>query len=342
MSSSEQIIVIPKIYKVFGVIALFYSAILIVMAIYNQFFYVDGTWFHGFTANGFAVFSSFLWIIIMFFFKRFLNNVINYKKANLLINFYMIFLVIPAILMGIVMYKSVNLYFSLQDPVGFNTLSAFAISSFLSIALIFISNGINILFCILLGNNFRKIDVVEQTLFRILGFVFIVYGIVEFLIMFVIENDTLHFILRAILAILVGLIIRKIYGMDYTKLNLQLESKKVYKADKLKQKIKITELPSAQKENDVKSFTQSNKTYEAEKKEQMIFEIAPIVNLDEIENKEQVFSYYEKLSDSELKRLRIIIESKYGKNLSEDQKADLIKHYIGMEKLYDHQRFLPK
>ena len=62
---------LPKVYQITGLIAFIYSVLLIVYAIYNQFFYVDGTWLHGFTANGFAVLSGLIWIGILFVFKRF-------------------------------------------------------------------------------------------------------------------------------------------------------------------------------------------------------------------------------------------------------------------------------
>tara|TARA_R110002111_G_scaffold232420_1_gene293464 strand:- start:145 stop:1173 length:1029 start_codon:yes stop_codon:yes gene_type:complete len=342
MTNFDKEMRIPKIYQIAGLIAFIYSAILIAFSVYNEFFYVDGTWLHGFTANGFAVFSGLIWIGILFVFKRFLNKILNYSKANLLINAYLIFLAITAISLGNVVYKSITLYLSLEEADSFNALNAFATSSILGVVFLFISNFAIILISILLGNRIRKIDVVEKKLFQILGYSFIGYGILAFLITFIIENDTLHFISKAVLAILIGLIFRKICSLDYSKLYPTLGFNNINISQQTKPQIQTTVLKQKPSENTSKIFTKKEKVVKEKKNEPIETENIPNVNIEELENKDLVISYYDKLPSTELNRLENIITNKYGKTLMKEQKANLVKYYISEKKLYDHQRFLPK
>lgn len=68
----------------------------------------------------------------------------------------------------------------------------------------------------------------------------------------------------------------------------------------------------------------------------------PKINLNELEDKEMVLSYFENLSQEELNRLELIVSKEYNLNLTDDQKTDLIINHIAKNKLYDHQRFFPK
>ncbi|WP_162985015.1 hypothetical protein [Mesonia aquimarina] len=271
-----------------------------------------------------------------------MNKILNYSKANLLINAYLIFLTITVILLGNIVYKSIKLYLSLEETESFNALKAFATSSISGVIFLFISNIAIILLCILLGNRLRKIDVVEKKLFQILGYSFIVYGILTFLITFIIENDTPQFLSKAIVVILIGLIFRKVYSMDYSKLypTLGFNDKDKSKTPKPQKQTKFVKKKTL--EGISKGYPQKNKVVKDKKNENITTENIPDINIDKLENKDLVISYYENLPTIELNRLENIVTNKYGKTLMTEQKANLIKYYIAEKKLYDHERFFPK
>lgn len=331
---------LPKIYQVIGIIAFTYAVMLLLYAIYYQFFYVDGTWFHGFTANGFSVLSGLIWIGILFTFKRFLNKVLNYTKSNSLINAYLIFLGITTLSLATVVYKSLKVYSSLEEGETFNSLTTFASTSILGAIFLFISNFAIILICFLLGNQIRKIDIIEKQLFKILGFTFIGYGIISLLVTFgLLGTDAFQFLIKAGLSILIGLIIKKVFKMNYSDLNeltnyenyVKTSSSKIIteqKKESYKLEKTITNKNTFVKENTKVTYTQNAEL--------------PILDLERLENKELVLSYFKNLPITELNRLENIVQNKYDQNLTNEQKHNLVLHYIVENKLYDHQRFLPK
>lgn len=331
---------LPKIYQVTGFVAFIYSVFLLAQSIYSQFFYVDGTWFHGFTANGLAVLSGVIWIGILFIFKRFLNRILNYSKSNLLINAYLIFLGITTLSLATVVYKSLKVYASLEEGDTFNSLTAFATSSILGAIFLFISNFAIILICVLLGNQLRKVSIVQEKLFQILGFSFIAYGILSLLsTVGIIEIDAFQILIKAGVAIMIGLIFQKIYKMNSSELYALAGFDKKNKVEKPKPEIKRNIEP----EKSVKAIPLTNKVVKEKAKETTLNnEEVPIINLDEFEDKNLILSYYENLTKDELNRLEKIVENKYNRNLTQEQKNNLIIHYIVEKKLYDHNRFLPK
>lgn len=331
---------LPKIYQNIALIAFIYSAMLIIYAIYNQFFYIDGTWLHGFTANGFSVLSGLIWIVILFMFKRFLNHILYYNKANTLINAHLIFTGITTLSLANVVYSSIKVYASLKDGDNFNSLTSFATSSISGAILLFISNFAIILICIFLGNKIRKIDIVEEKLFQILGYTFIGYGIVSLLGTFgLLGTDIFQFLTKATMSILIGLVIKKIFNMSFSDLNtftdFENRTKKEINKPKIEQRkeYKIPEKTTTDKNTVIKE--KSKETY-SQKQE------LPKINLDELEDKELILSYFENLPTEELNRLENIVQNKYNQNLTTEQKNNLVLQYIVEKKLYDHQRFLPK
>lgn len=333
---------IPKIYKIMGLIALIFAGILIAFSIYNQFFYVDGTWTHGLIANGFAILSGLIWIGILFVFKRFLTNLLNYNKASLLINAYIIFLAITIISLASVVIKSIKLYQSIEEIGNIDAVTGFASSSILGAIFIMISNFAIILICILLGNRIRKIGLFTEKLFKILGFSFIIYGISSLLVSInIIEIDSIQFVFLAFLSTLIGLILKKVYDTDYSDSLIGL--KKAKNSDKIELKTQKT----VAKSTEIKKSKKLDKTMptvlkEESEKNNLPHKELPNINWNEVEDKELIFSYYANLPKEELSRLENIIEHKYKQNLTKEQKSDLVKYYIAEKKLYDHQRFLPK
>ena len=335
---------IAKNYQIAGLIAFIYSLLLFIFSIYKQFIYVDGTWFHGFTANGFSVLSNLIWIGILFVFKQYLNKILNYSKVNLLINIYLIFLSISTISVFSVLYKSIQVYLSTENTENLNTLTGFASTSISSAIFLFISNFVIILVCILLGNRIRKIDIIESKLFQILGFTFIAYGLFSLLTSItIIESEIFQFLAKVVLAILIGLILKKVYNIDFSKLDYLKNSEKSKDSEKIKQKTQNSVEQKTENKNSEQVYTKRDDIFKDEgKKVNFQKEELPNINLDEIEDKELVISYYENLPQEELNRLENIVVKKYNQNLTKEQKRKLVIQYIVENKTYDHQRFLPK
>lgn len=335
---------ISKLYQITALTAFIYSAILIVFSIYKQFFYIDGTWFHGFVSNGFSVLSGLIWIGVLLVFKQFLSKILNYNRTNLLLNVYIIFLAITTLSITSVLIKSIELYQSLNDTESINSLTAFATTSILGAIFVFISAFAIILICILLGNRLRKIDVVERNLFKILGFSFIVYGILSLLSSFyIIGSDIFQTLLKAGISILIGVILKKIYSMESSVLYSLTGFEKVSKLDQHKPKIQKSTFSKEETKKTEQVYPKINKDVKDSGKLTNLEDVElPNINLDEIENKESVISYYENLSKDELNRLESIVQRKYNKNLTNEQKKDLVIHYIAENKLNDYQRFMPK
>jgi hypothetical protein len=324
---------LPKIYQITGLIAFTYSVLLVIYAIYNQFFYVDGTWLHGFTANGFAVLSGLIWIAILFVFKRFLNRVLNYSKSNLLINAYLIFLIISTLSIAIVVYKSVKVYASLEEGDAFNSLTSFATSSISGAIFLFISSFAIILISVPLGNQIRKVDIVQKQLFQILGFTFIGYGVISVLETFgLLGTEVFQFLIKASLSILIGLIIRKVFSMSYSDLNTLTDFENRTKKATLKPKPK----PEPRKEHKTPEIATTYKNTAVKEKPKETYlqnEELPKINLEELEDKELILSYFKNLPKEELNRLENIVQNKYNQNLTNEQKQNLVLHYIAEKKL---------
>ncbi len=326
---------IPEIYQVAQKIAFAYSILLIIYSSYQFFFYEDGTWLHGFTANGFAILSGLIWISILLIFKRFLNHIINFNRANKLLNTYVIFLAIVTFFTSTVLYKSIQVYATLGDADSPNPLTSFASSSILGGIMLLVSSFAIILICILLGNQIRKVDLIDAKLFKILGFSFMGYAIISLLVSLnFIPYQAIQYLFLATLSALIGVIFKKVYTIDPATLSSLNEYKETDISKKLK-KDRVNKRTNSFPRTERKK----NKVIKTIEREQ---EELPEVNLDYNPNKELILSYYKDLPQGELSRLENIVRSKYNQNLTNNQIVDLIKHYIAENKLYDHSRFLPK
>lgn len=333
MSNSTQETSLPKIYNTTALIAYIYAALIIVFAIYKQFFYVDKTWFHGFLANGFAVFSTVIWFGILMVFKLFLNRVLKYGKADSLIIISLVFLAIPIYSLGSVLFSSIPIYFA-QEEQGFNSLASFASTSISSAILLILSNIVMIVVTILLGNRIRKINVILKDLFMVLGFSLIILGVGSALqAVSIIDSDFIVFLPKAIVAAVLGYILKATSQMDYTELSSTLKVETNENVNLAKAKV------SSQKESE-----KVEKINVSKKKEAITTgpEVVPYVDINELENKELVLSYFENLSADELNRLEIVVAKNYTQNLTDDQKKNLIIQYISERKSYDHNRYAPK
>jgi hypothetical protein len=344
MDTTKKNIFIPKLYQTVGFLAFFYAGLTSIQAIYDVFFYVDGTWLHGFIANGSAVVSGIFWITILYVFKLFLNNILHYTKSSLLLNAYMIFIALSIFSLAKVLIQSIELYQSLDGSDAFNAMTGFATTSISGALLLLASNFAIILICILLGNRLRTIRIIEPKLFMLLGYTFIIYGVTSLLVTIgTLETDSLQFGLKTVLATLIGLILTKIYATDRYILQNILDPKSVVSLNNLAFS-EQTELPynpvsttrekiNTEPKNPIATKSKENTTNQ---------EQIPFIDLNDFENSQLVLPYYENLAHEERSRLEFVVSKKYHQNLTEEQKKNLVIQYILEHKLYDHQRFLPK
>ncbi|MDP5200082.1 hypothetical protein [Flavobacterium sp. DG2-3] len=333
MTNSTQKTSLPKIYSTTALVAYIYAVFTIVFLVYKEFFYVDQTWFHGLMANGLAVISTFVWFGILIVFKLFLNQILHYKKADSLIIAYLVFLGISIYSVGKVLLDSILLFMSLGSGDELNASMAFASTSFSGVIWLMLSTVVMILITILLGNRIRKITIVHKNLFKILGFSLIVLGVCSALELFrVVESEIIVFLPKAFVVAVLGYILNEtskmeiadlpslpepvINNVNHSKANVapQNESVKAEKAAVLK------------KSNEAVS-------------EQIII---PNVDLNELENKEAVFSYFENLSRDEINRLEIVVSKKYDHIPTGQQLKNLIIYHIAEKRLYDHNRYAPQ
>ncbi|MHC0445664.1 hypothetical protein ACWA1F_09635 [Flavobacterium sp. 3-218] len=333
MTNSTPKTSLPKIYSTTALVAYIYAVFTIVFLVYKEFFYVDQTWFHGLMANGLAVISTFVWFGILIVFKLFLNQILHYKKADSLIIAYLVFLGISIYSVGKVLLDSILLFMSLGSGDELNASMAFAATSFSGVIWLILSTVVMILITILLGNRIRKITIVHKNLFKILGFSLIVLGVCSALELFrVVESEIIVFLPKAFVVAVLGYILNEtskmeiadlpslpepvINNVNHSKANVapQNESVKAEKAAVLKK---------------------SNEAVP----EQIII---PNVDLNELENKEAVLSYFENLSRDEINRLEIVVSKKYDHIPTGEQLKNLIIYHIAEKRLYDHNRYAPQ
>lgn len=301
---------------------------MLIFSVYKDFFYVDQTWLHGLTANGFSVFSNLIWMGLLFVLKVFLNKTLQYKKANALINASLIFLAIGVYSIGVIFFKLLKIYFSSDDV---NALLSFGSSSISSAILLLLSSVVLIVIDIILGNRIRKIDIVLKDYFKILGFSFIVYGTILALQMVkVMNSDIIVFLPKIVLTAVLGYIFKEVSKMNPADLPSEPEPKIVANYSPAK-------TFSENKAEKVEKINVSSR-----KKEIAEQEIIPSFDISELENKEIILSYFENLSNDEKNRLGVVVAKKYNQNLTAEQTKNLILHYITEKKLYDHNRFAPQ
>ncbi|UTW67972.1 hypothetical protein KFE94_07605 [bacterium SCSIO 12643] len=334
------------IYRITGLAALIYSGLLLVFSLYNQFLYEDGTWVHGFIANGFAVISGLIWISILYFFKRFLNQVLFYRKADLIINAYIVFLVLTVLSLGKIVYASMDLYFSIEDPEAVNSLTAFASDSISSAILILVSSLGIMITSILMGVRILLIHKSVRKDFTILGATFILYGILNLLqTASIIENDTYPMLSKALITMALGAAILKVLNMDLSALIPPVEPQPIPKP---KPSPKINTPKPTQKKEPKKQKEKKVDSKPPKKPKRIIQETtyeevpAQTFDVNQLGDKDLILSYFNHLSKEELSRLESIISQKYGPDLSQEIRTNLIIQHIAQNKMYDHQRYLPR
>jgi len=323
MNTSAPKTTLPKYYNIVALAAFIYAGLLLIFSVYKDFFYVDQTWFHGFISNGFSVFSSLIWLGLLFMLKVFLNKTLHYTRANPIINACLILVAVSVYSVGVILAKSLKVYFSEGDV---NALLSFGSSSFSSAMLLILSGIAMVVLSIILGNQIRKIDVFLKDYFKILGFSLIVFEVFSVLQMVsVIKSDIIVFLPKVILVSVFGYILREVSKMNPADLPTAPERATVAE--------KIANTPKKVEKTNV-----TNKKYEVSVQPEPL----PNFDINELENKEIILSYFGSLSIDEINRLGVVVAKNYNQDLTADQTKNLILHYITQKKLYDHNRFAPK
>ncbi|TDP01564.1 hypothetical protein [Flavobacterium sp. 245] len=338
MSNSTTETSLPKFYNITALIAFIYAGFTILFGVYKLFFYVDKTWFHGLTANSLSLVSTLVWMGILIVFKLFLNRILKYKKADSLINVSLVFLLIGLYSVVLVVFKSVQLYLSLEGEQDINSLMSFASISISSALVLVFSNIGLIIVNILLGIRILKIDIILKKFFQVLGFSLILLGVFSaFAVVSITGSEVLTFLLKAFTAAVLGYILKEASQMDYAALPVSREPEKTIDLS-ISQGNSNAKISSQNGTEKIEKSTILNRKKEAAPAP----EVVPNIDINDLEDKDVILSYFENLSQDELKRLEIVVAKKYTQSLNEDQIKNLVIQHIAEKKMYDHNRFAPK
>ncbi|MTH14128.1 hypothetical protein [Flavobacterium sp. LC2016-01] len=338
MSNSTTETSLPKFYNITALIVFIYAGFTILFGVYKLFFYVDKTWFHGLTANSLSLISTLVWMGILIVFKLFLNRILKYKKADSLINVSLVFLLIGLYSVALVVFKSVQLYLSLDGEQDINSLTSFASVSISSALVLVLSNITLIIVNILLGIRILKIDIILKKFFQVLGFLLILLGVFSaFAVVSITGSEVLTFLLKAFTAAVLGYILKEASQLNYADLPVSREPEKRndLNISKVNTPVKVSPQKVAEK-------TEKNTILKRSKETAPALEVIPNLDINELEDKERVISYFENLSKEELNRLEVVVAKKYTQSLNEDQIKNLVIQHIVEKKSYDHNRFAPK
>lgn len=322
-----------KIYRITSLTAYIYSVILLFFYIYKETLYVDKTWFHGFFTMFFSIFSSIIFVSILFVFSKFVDKIIDYKKANVLIYSYIAFTILSTLSIILVLISSLKVYSQQTD---INSLSNFAETSSSSAVLLILSRIGLFFVAILLGNRIRKINFTKKIFFKTLGILFIVYKLIASL-------ESINIIKTEIISGFINVAIVAIIGYI---LSLKFENKEnenksfepsINKSTSRNKEILLNEL-----ENDYSTLQSHNDSF----KENDSIEIKTVEvekeDLNLLEYKNEAVNYYNNLTNEEKTRLNYIITKKNDSISSENEIYKLVILHIIEKKLFDNNRFAPK
>ncbi|WP_348810760.1 hypothetical protein [Flavobacterium maritimum] len=320
-----------KIYRIASLTAYIYSIILLLFYIYKETLYVDKTWFHGFFKMFFSIFSSIILVGILFIFSKFIDKIINYRKANALIYTYIFFLLLSTLSIILVLTSSLKVYYSQQTNENSSALGNFLDTS-VSSGILLISSSIGLFLTgILLGNQIRKINFSKKLFFQILGVLFIVYKLFSLVeSVNIISSEIVSGLINVAIISLIGYILSlkfQINENDLKSLNSELTSKQT----------KDNSLHTLKNENskpDVINY--KNKSIETNHIE------LENIDLNQLQHKDDAINYFKNISANEQTRLKLIVKKNYDKNFSDDEIYKLVILHISEKKLFDHNRFAPK
>lgn len=322
-----------KIYRITSLTAYIYSVILLFFYIYKETLYVDQTWFHGFFTMFFSIFSSIIFVSILFVFSKFIDKIIDYKKVNILIYSYIAFTILSTLSIILVLISSLKVYSQQTD---INSLSNFAETSSSSAVLLILSRIGLFFIAILLGNRIRKINFTKNLIFKTLGVLLIVYKLIASL-------ESINIIKTEIISGFIDVAIVAIIGYI---LSLKFENKEnenksfepsINESTNRNKEILLNEL-----ENDYSTLQYHNDSF----KENDSIEIKTVKvekeDLNPLEYKNEAVNYYNNLTNEEKTRLNYIITKKNDSISSENEIYKLVILYIIEKKLFDNNRFAPK
>lgn len=322
-----------KIYRITSLTAYIYSAILLLFYIYKETLYVDQTWFHGFFTMFFSIFSSICGIIVLLVFSKFLDKIVNFQKANILIYSYIIFEALSTLSIILVLISSLKVYSQQTDV---NNLMNFADTSSSSGVFLILSRIGLFFVSILLGNKIRKINNTKSLLFKTLGILFIVYKIFALLEAFnIIKIEIISGIINVGIVAIIGYILSIKFEIQ-EKENIAFQPLIIEPTNRNKE-ILLDEL-----ENDYSTLQSNNENLEQNKFIQTKNIEEEKENINPLEFKSEAVSYYNNLIEDEKSRLKYTITKNNESITSESEIYKLVILYIIEKKLFDNNRFAPK
>lgn len=322
-----------KVYKITSLTAYIYAAILLLFLVYKETLYVDQTWFHGFFTMIFSIFSSLLFMAILFVFAKFLYHIVDYKKANTLLFSYIIFTILSTVSILLVLISSLNVYAQQNDAAS---LSNFAQTSTSSLVLLILSR-IGLFFTgIILGISIRKINVTPNLIFKVLGILFIVYKLFAVV-------ESINLIKTEAISSLINIAIVAIIGYVLPmKFEIIKKEKTAFEPLINKSPNRTNEILLNELSNDATLKNANDDNLNANNSTEINAIPQEKIDLNTSAFKSEAINYYNNLNEVEKTRLNYIITKNNDAVLSESERYNLVITNIIEKKLFDYNRFAPK
>lgn len=320
-----------KVYKITSLSAYIYAAILLLFLVYKETLYVDQTWFHGFFTMIFSIGSAIIFVGILFVFSKFLKHIVDYKKANTLLFSYILFTILSTVSILLVLISSLNVYAQQNDAI---TLSNFAQTSTSSLILLVLSR-IGLFFTgIALGFNLQKINVTPQSIFKILGILFIAHKLFAVV-------ESINLIKTEAFSSLITVAIVAIIGYVLTQ-KFEVKEKTAFEPLIRETANKSNEILPNELSNDFPTQNATDESLNQTNATATNATTAEKIDVNTSEFKTEAVNYYNNLNDVEKTRLNYIITKNNDAVLSESERYNLVITYIIEKKLFDYNRFAPK
>ena len=281
----------------------------------------------------FSIFSSIIFVSILFVFSKFVDKIINFQKANILIYSYIVFTFLSTISIILVLSSSLRVYCQQNDV---NSLMNFADTSSSS-AIFLILSRIGLFFtAILLGNRIRKITINKSLIFKTLGILLIVYKLFALL-------ESINIIKTEIISGFINVAIVAIIGYI---LSLKFENKenenKSFEPSINETTTRNKEILLDELENDYSTLQSHNNSFKGNDSIEIKKVEVEKEDLNPLEYKNEAVNYYNNLTNEEKTRLNYIITKKNDSISSENEIYKLVILYFIEKKLFDNSRFAPK
>lgn len=322
-----------KVYKITSLTAYIYAAILLLFLVYKETLYVDQTWFHGFFTMFFSIFSALIFVGILFVFSKFLNHILDYKKTNTLLFSYILFTILSTVSILLVLISSLQVYAQQND---LTTLANFAQTSTSSLVLLILSR-IGLFFTgIMLGISIQKVKVTPNSIFKILGILFIVHKLFALV-------ESINLIKTEAISSLITVAIVAIIGYVLTqKFEINEKGKTTFEPLSKQTPTPTNEILLNEFSKDYTTQNATEDDLNPNNPTETNTSTPEKIDLTTSEFKTEAINYYNNLNDVEKTRLNYIITKNNEAVLSESERYNLVITYIIEKKLFDYNRFAPK